>query len=120
MIRTKRVYEKAAKSDGTRILVDRLWPRGVSRERAGVAHWVRELAPSDALRKWYRHDPALWNEFKRRYFKELDGRSEALEELRPLLSGDVVTLVFGSKEETLNNACALKEYLQTRGYVGAE
>lgn len=109
--RTKRIYEPAAPEDGRRILVDRLWPRGVSKERAAVDYWARNVAPSDALRQWYRHDADKWPEFKRRYFAELGSNGEALGELRAHLKSAVVTLLFSSRETELNNAQALREYL---------
>lgn len=113
-IRTKRIYEPASRSDGTRILVDRLWPRGVSKEKANIEFWARDLAPSDELRKWYGHAPEKWKEFRSRYFRELDNNPAALAALSPYLKAKTVTLVFGSKEEVLNNASALKEYLESR------
>ena len=112
-LRTKRVREPVARGDGRRILVDRLWPRGVSKQTAAVHFWSKGTAPSDALRKWYRHDPAKWDEFRRRYFAELDAAPEAVAELRAEIEGarGAVTLVFDSKEEKKNNASALREYL---------
>ncbi|MFI5319343.1 MAG: DUF488 family protein [Myxococcota bacterium] len=109
-LRVKRAYEPPAASDGRRILVDRLWPRGLTKARARIDHWAREISPSTALRKWYAHDIAHWSEFKRRYFAELDANPEGVEALRELL-GVPATLVFGSREEELNNAAALAEYL---------
>jgi uncharacterized protein YeaO (DUF488 family) len=109
-LRIKRAYEAPAASDGRRILVDRLWPRGLTKARAGIDHWARAIAPSDALRKWYAHDTDKWLEFKRRYFAELDANQEGVEALREHL-GVAATLVFGSREETRNNAAALLEYL---------
>ncbi|HEV2333352.1 MAG TPA: DUF488 family protein [Gammaproteobacteria bacterium] len=109
----KRVYEKPAKTDGLRILVDRLWPRGLSKQKAKVDHWLRDIAPSTALRKWYGHDPARWPEFQRRYARELKAQPGALKELRALLKAHItITLLFSSKEEKLNNAVALKAYLR--------
>ena len=112
-IETKRIYAEPAPSDGTRILVDRLWPRGVSKDKARIDHWARAAAPSHELRKWYRHEPDKWDEFRNRYFSELDGNQAALAELAPQLGDGTVTLVFSSKEEELNNASALKEYLES-------
>ena len=111
-LRCKRVYDAPAATDGTRILVDRLWPRGLTKARARVDHWVREIAPSTELRRWYGHDPVKWPEFKRRYFAELDARPEGVEALRGLIGKRRATLLFGSKELRLNNATALVEYLQ--------
>ena len=114
-IRTKRIYEAPpTASDGRRILIDRLWPRGISKERAQIDFWARSVAPSHDLRRWYRHDPAKWDEFRRRYFAELDANPEGVEELRGRLGKGTVTLLFGSKETRLNNAAALKEYLESR------
>ena len=113
MIRVKRVYDKPEKTDGQRILVDRLWPRGLSKERAAVDLWLKELAPSDALRKWYGHDPARWAEFQRRYARELEGRAAELEEIRLRSRDSVVTLLFAAAEKR-NNAVALLEFLKTR------
>lgn len=109
----KRVYEKPSKTDGLRILVDRLWPRGLSKQKAKVDHWLRDIAPSTTLRRWYGHDPARWPEFRRRYAGELKAQPVALKELRALLKAyPTVTLLFSSKEEKLNNAVALKAYLR--------
>ena len=109
--KTKRVYLPAARSDGRRILIDRLWPRGLKKEAAAVDYWARRVAPSDALRKWYRHDPERWPEFRRRYFAELDANPEGVAALRDELGRGLNTIVFASKEERLNNATALVEYL---------
>jgi uncharacterized protein YeaO (DUF488 family) len=112
-IKLKRVYLKPEKSDGCRILVDRLWPRGLSKAEAKLDHWLRDLAPSTGLRKWYGHDPARWPEFQRRYRAELKEQKDAVQELKALLKRRrSVTLLFSSKEEKLNNAAALKAYLQ--------
>ena len=113
-IRVKRIYEPASRADGTRILVDRLWPRGVARGTADVAFWARSAAPSDALRRWYRHDPARWPEFRQRYFAELDAKPDTVAELRRHLGAGTVTLLFGSRESELNNAVALREFLEAR------
>lgn len=111
-VKLKRVYLKPVKIDGCRILVDRLWPRGLSKAKAEVDHWLRDIAPSNALRKWYGHDPERWPEFKRRYGAELKKNKEAVQELRALLkTHKTVTFLFSSKEEKLNNAVALKAYL---------
>ncbi len=112
-LRVKRAYDPAAASDGRRILVDRLWPRGLTKAKARIDHWAREIAPSNALRKSYAHDTANWAEFKRRYFDELDANPEAVAALREHL-GVPATLVFGSRETKLNNAIALREYLAAR------
>ncbi len=113
-IRIKRVYEEAARTDGRRILVDRLWPRGLSKERAGVDVWARDVAPSNELRRWYGHAPEKWPEFKRRYFAELDANGEGVAQLRHTMGRGTVTFLFSSTEMLLNNAVALKEYLGSR------
>lgn len=113
-VEIKRVYEPPAASDGERILVDRLWPRGLSRKAAAIDHWARDLAPSTALRQWYTHDPAKWPEFKRRYFAELRATGAAIRELVARARHHTVTLVYGSREERYNNAVALREYLRRR------
>lgn len=113
-IQTKRVYDKPAPSDGRRILIDRLWPRGLSKAAAKVHFWAKAIAPSTALRRWYQHDPAKWDEFRRRYFAELDANPEGLAELRAHLGQGPVTILYGSQETRLNNATALCEYLAVR------
>jgi uncharacterized protein YeaO (DUF488 family) len=112
-VKLKRVYLKPEKSDGCRVLVDRLWPRGLSKQKAKVDHWLRDIAPSTALRRWYGHEPTRWAEFKRRYFAELKKEADAVKELKLLLKQHrTVTFLFSSKEEKLNNATALKTYLR--------
>jgi uncharacterized protein YeaO (DUF488 family) len=111
-IRRKRVYDAPAAADGCRILVERLWPRGLSKARARIETWPKDIAPSPALRKWFDHRPERWDEFRRRYFAELDTRPEAVAELRRLIAAGVTTFVFASREERLNNAVALAEYLE--------
>ena len=108
----KRVYEPASRSDGRRILIDRLWPRGVSKERAAVDYWAKEIAPSNELRKWYQHDPDKWLEFRRRYFLELAANPEGIDALHNELGRGLNTILFGSKEERQNNAHALVEFLE--------
>lgn len=110
-ISLKRVYEAPDASDGVRILVDRLWPRGLARESAGIDVWLKSIAPSDALRKWYGHDVEKWPEFRQRYFAELDAGQDALNELRSRLGKGKVTLLYAASETEHNNAVALKEYL---------
>ncbi len=115
-IRVKRVYEEPGPDDGYRVLVDRLWPRGLSKERAAVDEWLRDVAPSTALRQWYHHDSTRWAEFRRRYYKELDAEpgSGALARLRSLAARRRVTLVYSAQEETRNNATALRAYVERR------
>lgn len=110
-IALKRAYEPAEASDGRRILVERLWPRGVSKEQARIDVWSKDTAPSAELRRWFDHDPAKWDEFRRRYRTELEGRTEELDELRRLVDEGPVTFVYGSREERFNAAVALREIL---------
>ena len=107
----KRVYETAEKRDGCRVLVDRLWPRGLSRNTAQIDLWLKDLAPSAPLRQWFAHDPRKWSGFRKRYFAELTKHPEAVKRLRSLARRETVTLVFGAQDEKYNNAVALKQYL---------
>lgn len=119
MIKTKRVYDTPEKEDGHRILIDRLWPRGLTKEKAKIDLWLKEIAPSDDLRKWYQHDPAKWEEFKRRYEKELKNKHELLNKIKELeKEKGVVTLVFSTKATEYNNAVALKEFLKKASDMG--
>jgi len=111
-LRVKRIYEPAERADGTRILVDRLWPRGLTKEAAAIDHWAKAVAPSNELRTWYAHDPAKWPEFRRRYNAELAANPAALAELRSHLGSGPATLLYQSKEAEINNAVALREYLE--------
>lgn len=112
-IHIKRIYDTADPSDGIRILVDKLWPRGISKERANLSFWAKDLAPSTELRKQYSHDSQSWPAFRDSYFAELDSNPEALSELKTYFNGGVVTFLFSSKETKLNNAVALKEYVES-------
>jgi uncharacterized protein YeaO (DUF488 family) len=111
-VKLKRAYDTAARSDGHRILVDRIWPRGIAREELRIADWIKDAAPSAGLRKWFGHEPARWPEFKRRYFQELDRRPEVLTPLVEQSRAGTVTLVFAAKDAEHNNAVALREYLE--------
>ena len=113
-IRLKRAYEAPAKSDGTRVLVDRLWPRGVRKEAAAVDHWFRDLAPSTELRQWFGHDVGRWREFQRRYAAELKHHAELLDELLRLVREGTLTLVFAARDEEHNDAVVLKQVLLER------
>ncbi|MGP0593544.1 DUF488 domain-containing protein [Nitrospira sp. T9] len=110
-MRIKRVYDAPAPDDGCRILIDRLWPRGLSKEAACVNLWQKDLAPSTRLRSWFRHDPARWQEFQTRYFTELDQNINAVEDLWQRARYSPVTILFGAKNEKYNHAVALKVYL---------
>jgi uncharacterized protein YeaO (DUF488 family) len=109
---TKRVYEEPGRQEGVRILVDRIWPRGVSKEEALIDHWLKDIAPSTELRKWFNHDPRKWEKFKEKYFLELNGNGELLEELLRIAHMGPVTLVYGARDQDHNNAVALKEFLE--------
>lgn len=111
VIKIKRIYESPGKEDGFRILVDRLWPRGLSKEKAKMDLWLKDIAPSDALRKWFAHDPKKWTDFKKKYFQELNDKKGSLSEIIQKLQGNV-TLLFAAKDEKYNNAQALKEYIE--------
>ncbi len=113
MLTMKWAYEPASASDGKRILIDRLWPRGISKERAQIDTWMKDIAPSTELRKWYGHDPEKWEEFRRKYFEELLARPEVVEELRDVIRvHDTVTFLFAAHDTDHNNALALKEFLE--------
>jgi uncharacterized protein YeaO (DUF488 family) len=113
-VQIKRIYEPPAASDGTRILVDRLWPRGVAREEARIDAWIKDAAPSDALRRWYSHDPAKWPEFRARYIAELKHNS-AIVELQDMASKSrTITLLFAAKDSLCNNATVLRDFLSGR------
>ena len=110
-LRLKRAYEPAEPGDGTRILIDRLWPRGVSKAKAALDDWIKDVAPSTDLRKWFGHDPARWAEFQRRYRAELRGQSETLDRIRDLVRAGVVTLVYSAHDEQHNDAVVLRAVL---------
>jgi len=114
MIKIKRIYDHPSKDDGKRILIDRLWPRGLKKEDAQIDEWIKDIAPSNQLRKWFNHDPKKWDEFKSRFFTELRGNREMVEGIINAARKGTVTLLFGSKEERFNNAVALKEYIDAR------
>jgi len=111
-LKLKRVYEPSDKNDGTRILIDRLWPRGMTKAKAGVDIWLKELAPSAELRKWFGHDPDKWTEFKKRYRVELEENDEQLARLKEEIKKGTVTLLYGAKDEEHNDAVALAEFLR--------
>lgn len=114
MIKLKRVYQEPSPADGLRILVDRLWPRGLTKERAAVDLWLKELAPSTELRKWFGHDPAKWREFQTRYRKEVHDNDEVLQVLKEKAKKNTVTLVYGARDEHHNEALVLKQILEYR------
>jgi uncharacterized protein YeaO (DUF488 family) len=111
-LRIKRVYEPASKADGKRFLVDRLWPRGIKKESLQIEGWLKELAPSNGLRKWFAHDAKKWSEFERRYAEELNAQPEAWLPLRQATRKGKVTLLYSARNPEQNNAIALKKYLE--------
>ena len=110
-IKIKRVYAKSDKEDGKRVLVDRLWPRGLTKAKANVDLWVKDIAPSTQLRKWFGHDPVKWEEFKKRYRVELEANEEQVSLLQQEVKKGIVTLVYGAKDEEHNEAVVLKDFL---------
>ncbi len=114
MIQTKRVYEPPAPSDGTRFLVERLWPRGLKKEELDAKAWLKEVAPSTELRKWFNHDPKKWSEFKRKYAAELNREPEAWQPILQAARQGNVTLLYSARDTEHNNAITLKEYLDRR------
>ncbi|MDB5651371.1 MAG: hypothetical protein JWL62_2891 [Hyphomicrobiales bacterium] len=113
-IHLKRAYEPPAPSDGTRILVDRLWPRGLSKEDAAIDQWMKTLSPSTALRKWFGHDPARWDEFRARYAAEIQEHPEELTQLRDLAREGPISLIYSARDEEHNDAVALRDILLGR------
>ena len=113
-IRLKRAYQPAAADDGTRILVDRLWPRGLKKSDAAIDRWLKDIAPSTALRQWFAHDPARWPEFRRRYAAEIRRHPDQLAELRAIARGGPVTLIFSARDELRNDAVVLRNVLLGR------
>jgi uncharacterized protein YeaO (DUF488 family) len=112
MIQTKRVYEPAAKSDGQRFLVERLWPRGIKKEALRMTGWLKEVAPSNELRQWFNHDPAKWKEFQKRYRAELNGKPETWQPLLAAAKTSALTLLFSAHDLEHNNALVLKTFLE--------
>jgi uncharacterized protein YeaO (DUF488 family) len=113
-IHLKRAYDEAAPEDGLRILVERLWPRGLTKDRARIDLWMKDISPSPELRKWYGHDPAKWTEFQKRYRAELDNSKETVEELREKCRSGTVTFVYAARDEERNSALILKKFLEDR------
>lgn len=118
MIQCKRVYDEVSPDDGSRVLVDRLWPRGVRKDEAALDDWVKAVAPSDDLRRWFDHDPQKWDAFCRRYHSELEEKEETVDRLRRMADSGTLTLLYAAKDREHNNAVALKAYLQHRTSYG--
>src|SRR5689334_5415898 len=114
MIGLKRAYEPVSRTDGVRLLVERLWPRGIAKADLALDEWLKDVAPSTELRKWFSHDPAKWTEFRRRYFRELDSRPEAWQPIASAARRGTVTLIYSSHDTEHNNAVALQEYVQAK------
>jgi uncharacterized protein YeaO (DUF488 family) len=112
MIKLKRAYEVASKDDGLRILVERLWPRGVTKQKARIDLWLKDLAPTTELRQWYGHDPAKWPQFRKRYWAELKDKGDVLALLKYVTDERTVTLVYAASDEERNSAVALKDFLE--------
>ena len=119
MLQLKRIYEAPKRSDGCRILVDRVWPRGVSKERANIILWLKEIGPSTALRKWFGHDPKRWPEFQKRYRQELRSKRELTAHIKEMeKERGIVTLLFSARDEEHNQAVALRDFLEKRKVRG--
>ncbi len=114
MVKTKRIYDPPASEDGKRVLIDRLWPRGIKKEEARIDEWLRDIAPSTELRKWFSHDPAKWEEFRKRYKKELSNNAELLKKLKAEADNGIITLLFAARDAEHANAAVLKEVLDKR------
>jgi uncharacterized protein YeaO (DUF488 family) len=113
VIKIKRIYDAPTKEDGYRILIDRIWPRGLTKEKAKIDLWLKEIAPSDDLRKWFAHDPEKWEEFKNKYKEELKTRQELLHKIKQLArEKGTVTMLYSAKDEKHNNAVALNDFLK--------
>ena len=114
MIKLKRIYDPYEENDGYRILVDRLWPRGISKDDAKIDEWIKDIAPSNQIRKWFSHDVSKWPEFKRLYFEELKTLNSLVNNLTKKQMYNTITFLYAAKDEEHNNAVALKEYLELR------
>jgi uncharacterized protein YeaO (DUF488 family) len=113
-IQTKRAYDPRKMEDGTRVLVDRVWPRGMTKEKLQAELWLKDIAPTGDLRKWFAHDPTRWNEFKKRYFSELDEKAKLVKQLCDIAAKGKLTLVYSARDTAHNQAIALKEYLMAK------
>jgi uncharacterized protein YeaO (DUF488 family) len=114
MVKVKRAYESVSRTDGTRFLVERLWPRGISKAKLHIEAWLKDVAPSTELRQWFSHDPEKWDEFQRRYWQELDAHREAWQPIVAVARRGPVTLIYSAHDTQHNNAVALQEYLDAR------
>jgi uncharacterized protein YeaO (DUF488 family) len=118
-VKLKRAYESPAAADGTRVLIDRLWPRGISKKKAALDKWMKDIAPSNQLRKWFGHDPARWNEFRRRYAAEVHKNPDLLYKLRSAARDGPITLVYSARDEAHNNAIVLRDLILGRRSTSA-
>jgi uncharacterized protein YeaO (DUF488 family) len=116
MIKLKRAYEDPSSDDGMRILVDRLWPRGLAKANAALELWLKEVAPSPGLRKWFGHEPTKWERFQKKYWKELEAKDEAVQLLKDMGKKGTITLVYAARDVEHNHALALKQFLESRNY----
>jgi uncharacterized protein YeaO (DUF488 family) len=116
VLKIKRIYAEPSADDGKRILVDRLWPRGIKKNEARIDEWIKDIAPSNELRKWFSHDPSKWQEFKKRYTNELENKSEILKQIRKESKTVVITLLFSAKDVEHNNAVVLKEAIEKEDF----
>ena len=114
-IQIRRIYQPAGASDGVRILVDRVWPRGITKRDAHIDHWLKDIAPSTKLRKWFGHDPSRFDEFRRRYVRELEQNDQLMDQLRKIAAGHKVTLLYGAHDEAHNQAVVLADFLGRQG-----
>jgi uncharacterized protein YeaO (DUF488 family) len=115
MIRIKRIYEPASEADGFRLLIDRLWPRGISKEKAKIDLWLPNISPSAELRKWFNHEPEKWLEFQSRFLEELKEKNELIEEITTIINNNsTVTFLFAAKNEQHNNAVVLQQYFSKK------
>lgn len=116
----KRVYDERSSTDGYRVLIDKLWPRGIKKEKVHLDNWMKDIAPSNELRNWFKHDPKKWTEFKQRYIQELNTKKDTVSELLKHLDKQDVTLLYSAKDEEHNNAVALQEYLNKKLHLGVK
>lgn len=113
ILKIKRIYEEPSADDGIRILVDRLWPRGVTKQRAHLDYWLKDIAPNPELRKWFNHEDSKYEEFSKKYKEELQDKSELIKKIKDLLNDSPVTLIYAAKSPTINHAAVLKSFIES-------